>query len=78
MGPAGDQGGGGALVSIRMGIPVWDRLKGSPMKIIQASCMAALTLCLAGVALADDLQSVGDFGQSRLFRAAVGAHHLLV
>jgi len=30
------------------------------MKIIQASCMAALTLCLAGVALADDLQSVGD------------------
>jgi len=43
-----------------MGIPVWDRLKGSPMKIIQASCMAALTLCLAGVALADDLQTVGD------------------
>jgi CubicO group peptidase (beta-lactamase class C family) len=30
------------------------------MKIIQASCMAALTLCLAGVALADDLQTVGD------------------
>lgn len=43
-----------------MGIPVWDRLKGSPMKIIQASCMAALTLCLVGVALADDLQTVGD------------------
>jgi hypothetical protein len=43
-----------------MGIPVWDRLKGSPVKIIQASCMAALTLCLAGVALADDLQTVGD------------------
>jgi Beta-lactamase len=33
---------------------------GLPMKIIQASCMAALTLCLAGVALADDLQTVGD------------------
>src|ERR1700680_2893533 len=30
------------------------------MKIIQASCMAALTLGLAGAALADDLQSVGD------------------
>lgn len=30
------------------------------MKIIQASCMAALTLCLAGAALADDLQTVGD------------------
>jgi len=30
------------------------------MKIIQASCMAALALCLAGVALADDLQTVGD------------------
>jgi CubicO group peptidase (beta-lactamase class C family) len=30
------------------------------MKIIQASCMAALSLCLAGVALADDLQTVGD------------------
>jgi CubicO group peptidase (beta-lactamase class C family) len=43
-----------------MGIPVWDRLKGSPVEIIQASCMAALTLCLAGVALADDLQTVGD------------------
>ena len=43
-----------------MGIPVWSRLKGSPMKIIQASCMAALTLCLAGAALADDLQTVGD------------------
>jgi CubicO group peptidase (beta-lactamase class C family) len=43
-----------------MGIPVWDRLKGSPMKTIQASCMAALTLCLASVALADDLQTVGD------------------
>jgi CubicO group peptidase (beta-lactamase class C family) len=36
------------------------RLKGSPVKIIQALCMAALTLCLAGVALADDLQTVGD------------------
>jgi CubicO group peptidase (beta-lactamase class C family) len=36
------------------------RLKGSPMKIVQASCMVALTLCLAGVALADDLQTVGD------------------
>ena len=36
------------------------RLNGSPMKIIQASCMAALTLCLAGVALADDLQTVGN------------------
>ena len=43
-----------------MGIPVWDRLKGSPMKIIQASCVAALTLCLVGTALADDLQAVGD------------------
>jgi CubicO group peptidase (beta-lactamase class C family) len=32
----------------------------SPVKIIQASCMAALTLCLAGAALADDLQTVGD------------------
>jgi CubicO group peptidase (beta-lactamase class C family) len=30
------------------------------MKLIQASCMAALTLCLAGAALADDLQNVGD------------------
>jgi CubicO group peptidase (beta-lactamase class C family) len=30
------------------------------MKIIETSCMAALTLCLAGVALADDLQTVGD------------------
>src|SRR3979411_2262325 len=35
-------------------------LEGSPMKIIQASCMAALTLCLARAALADDLQTVGD------------------
>jgi CubicO group peptidase (beta-lactamase class C family) len=43
-----------------MRISLWDRLKGSPMKIIQASCMAALTLSLAGVALADDLQTVGD------------------
>jgi len=43
-----------------MGIPVWDRLKGSPMKIIQASCMAALALCLAGAALAGDLQTVSD------------------
>ena len=43
-----------------MGISVWGRLKSSPMKIIQASCMAALTLCLAGAALADDLQTVGD------------------
>jgi CubicO group peptidase (beta-lactamase class C family) len=30
------------------------------MKIIPASCIAALTLCLAGAALADDLQSVGN------------------
>jgi CubicO group peptidase (beta-lactamase class C family) len=30
------------------------------MKIIQASCTAALALCLAGAALADDLQTVGD------------------
>jgi CubicO group peptidase (beta-lactamase class C family) len=30
------------------------------MKIIQASCMAALALCLSGAALADDLQTVGD------------------
>lgn len=30
------------------------------MKIIQASCMAALALCLAGKALADDLRAVGD------------------
>ncbi|MBR1284171.1 serine hydrolase [Bradyrhizobium sp. AUGA SZCCT0177] len=30
------------------------------MKIIQASCVAALTLCLVGTALADDLQTVGD------------------
>jgi CubicO group peptidase (beta-lactamase class C family) len=30
------------------------------MKIMQASCLAALTLCLAGVARADDLQAVGD------------------
>src|ERR1700730_17624521 len=43
-----------------MRISLWDRLKGSPVKIIQASCMAALTLCLAGEALADDLQTVGD------------------
>jgi CubicO group peptidase (beta-lactamase class C family) len=32
----------------------------SPVKIVHASCMVALTLCLAGVALADDLQTVGD------------------
>jgi CubicO group peptidase (beta-lactamase class C family) len=43
------------------------------MKIIQASCIAALTLCLAGVALADDLQTVGDpditgFSAQRLAR----------
>ena len=30
------------------------------MKIIRASCVAALTLCLAGAALAGDLQTVGD------------------
>ncbi|WP_247449518.1 serine hydrolase [Bradyrhizobium sp. 180] len=30
------------------------------MKIILASCMAALVLCLTGAALADDLQSVGN------------------
>src|SRR5882757_10192315 len=30
------------------------------MKVIQASCMAALALCQAGAALADDLQSVGN------------------
>jgi len=30
------------------------------MKIIQASCMVALAFCLAGAALADDLQTVGD------------------
>lgn len=30
------------------------------MKIFHTSCMAGLMLCLAGVALADDLQSVGD------------------
>jgi CubicO group peptidase (beta-lactamase class C family) len=30
------------------------------MKIIQASCMAVLALCLSGAALADDLQTVGD------------------
>src|SRR5260370_20363149 len=61
------------LSSCNMGILVWDRLKGSPVKIIQASCMAALTLCLAGVALADDLQTVGDpdslgFSAQRLAR----------
>jgi CubicO group peptidase (beta-lactamase class C family) len=39
---------------------LWDRLKGSQVKIIQASSVAALTLVLAGVALADDLQTVGD------------------
>src|SRR5882757_8499714 len=43
------------------------------MKNIQASCIAALTLCLAGVALADDLQTVGDsdslgFSAQRLAR----------
>jgi CubicO group peptidase (beta-lactamase class C family) len=38
-------------------------LKGSPVKIIQASCMAALTLWLASVAVADDLQTVGDLGR---------------
>ncbi|WP_050628756.1 hypothetical protein [Bradyrhizobium viridifuturi] len=27
---------------------------------VRSSCMAALTLCLAGVALADDLQTVGN------------------
>jgi CubicO group peptidase (beta-lactamase class C family) len=30
------------------------------MNIIRASCMAALTLCLAGTAFADDLQTVGN------------------
>lgn len=30
------------------------------MKLIQASCMAALMFCLGGVAHADDLQTVGD------------------
>ncbi|WP_035970880.1 serine hydrolase [Bradyrhizobium sp. WSM3983] len=30
------------------------------MKLIQASCLAALMLCLGGVAHADDLQTVGD------------------
>lgn len=30
------------------------------MKIIQASFMAAITLCLAGTALADDLQIIVD------------------
>jgi CubicO group peptidase (beta-lactamase class C family) len=39
---------------------VWDRLKGFPMKIIQASCIVALMPCLAGAALADDLQTIGD------------------
>lgn len=29
------------------------------MKVIRTSCMAALTLCLAGAVLADDLQTVG-------------------
>jgi len=43
------------------------------MKIVQASCMVALALCLAGVALADDLQTVGDpditgFSAQRLAR----------
>src|SRR5882757_6734841 len=43
------------------------------MKVIQASCMAALALCLAGAALADDLQTVGDpdslgFSAKRLAR----------
>src|SRR3954466_14724998 len=36
------------------------RSKGTRMKSIRASCMAALALCLAGTALADDLQTVGD------------------
>ena len=43
-----------------MGFPVRDHLKGSPMKIIRASCVAALMLGLAGVAFADDLRTVGD------------------
>jgi hypothetical protein len=47
------------------------------MKNIQASCMAAPTLCLAGVALADDLQT-SAIRTVQLFDAAVGAHHLLV
>jgi CubicO group peptidase (beta-lactamase class C family) len=43
------------------------------MKIIQASCAAALTLCLAAPALADDLQTVGNpdslgFSAQRLAR----------
>jgi CubicO group peptidase (beta-lactamase class C family) len=37
---------------------VWNRLKGFPMKMIQPSCMAALMLCLAGAAHADD--PIGD------------------
>src|SRR5258708_26288696 len=45
------------------------------MKIIQASCMAALALCMAATALADDLQTVGDadslgFSARRLARIA--------
>ena len=45
------------------------------MKIIQASFMAALTFCLAGVALAGDLETVGDldslgFSARRLERIA--------
>jgi CubicO group peptidase (beta-lactamase class C family) len=47
-------------VEVMASMMVWDRLKGSPAKSIRASCMAALTLCLASVALADDLQTVSD------------------
>jgi hypothetical protein len=47
-------------VEVTASMMVWDHLKGSPGKSIWASCMAALTFCLASVALADDLRTVSD------------------
>jgi hypothetical protein len=46
---------------------------GTPVKIIRSSCIAADAL-LAGVEFPHRRQ----FGQSRLFGAAVGIHYLLV
>ncbi len=40
--------------------------------------MTALTLCLAGAALAGDLPSVGDPDSLGFLGAAIGAHDLLV
>jgi hypothetical protein len=46
--------------ALRSDYPGLGSSEGHPGEIIQSSCMAALTLYLAGVALADDLQTVGN------------------